>query len=56
MPPIANSGTAAPAKKYVQRRSRACSPGAMNAQSWYIQIGRGDQMPMAMASFRCRKK
>ena len=56
MPPSANSGTAAPAKKYAQRRSLACSPGATNAHSSYIQTGEEISTPVAMEIFRRRKK
>ena len=39
---MANSGIAEPAKKYAQRRSRAYSPGARNAQNWYSHSGDGE--------------
>ena len=43
--PDRNSGTAVPMKMYAQRFSREYRPGAMNAQIWYSQIGRGDDEP-----------
>jgi hypothetical protein len=33
------SGTAAATKDSARRRSFLCSPGTMNAQSWYSQTG-----------------
>src|SRR5215469_16654047 len=53
VPPMANSGTAEPPKKYAQRRSLTCNPGAMNAQNWYIHTGEAIRMPTAIEILNC---
>src|SRR5580658_2366399 len=54
-PPSPNSGIAEPPKKYVQRRSRECRPGATNAQNWYSHSGLEMIKPITIASFRWMK-
>ena len=49
--PRASSGTAALTKMYVHFFSREYSPGAMNAQIWYSQIGLLRITPAKIAIF-----